>query len=70
MKTEGNHMVIPSHFKLSTAPLANEGAVVRCGPARFTVLTTRLLRLEHQAAGNFLDQASITAQGRPRRGPM
>lgn len=49
---------IPAHFKVEASPVAEAGAVVRCGAARFTVLTARLIRLEHHAEGRFEDRAS------------
>ena len=41
-------------------PLADEAATVRCGEARFTVLTPRLLRMEWSADGRFEDRATLT----------
>ncbi|MBN1964632.1 MAG: hypothetical protein JW910_08290, partial [Anaerolineae bacterium] len=50
--------MIPAHFKLPFAPAAADEAIVQCGGARFTVLTPRLLRLEYQPTGQFIDRAS------------
>jgi hypothetical protein len=49
-------------------PLADPAAVVTAGPARFTVLTSRLLRLEWAAGGAFEDRASYAFP--TRRGPV
>jgi alpha-glucosidase (family GH31 glycosyl hydrolase) len=49
---------VPSHFQLSFAPVANPGAVVHAGEARFTVLSSRLLRLEYDAGATFMDRPS------------
>ncbi len=53
-------MSIPSHFRLSVEPVAEAAAVVTLDAARFTVLTSRLIRLEYQADGRFIDRASQT----------
>ncbi len=44
---------IKSHFKVQTAPVAREAAVVHFGKARFTVLFDRLLRLEYDRDKRF-----------------
>ena len=49
-------------------PLADPGAVVTAGRARFTVLTARLLRLEWSAERRFEDRASYAFP--VRRGPV
>ena len=49
---------IPAHLKLSFAPKADPGAVVVAHHARFTILTSRLLRLEYDENGRFVDRAS------------
>ncbi|MFT8958782.1 MAG: TIM-barrel domain-containing protein, partial [Gluconobacter oxydans] len=41
------------------SPVADAGAVVRFGNARFTVLTDRLVRMEWAADGRFEDRASL-----------
>lgn len=51
-------MSIPVHFQLTFAPVAHEEAVVRGPRVRFTVLTSRLLRLEYDPAETFIDRAS------------
>jgi len=40
-------------------PVADEGAVVVCGNARFTVLTDRLIRMEWAQDGRFEDRATL-----------
>lgn len=49
---------IPAHFQLPVQPTANPAAVVVSGHARFTVLTSRLIRMEYAENGRFTDQAS------------
>ena len=41
-------------------PKAADSAEVRCGAARFTVLTDRLIRMEYSPGGNFDDRATLT----------
>ncbi|MCC7352218.1 MAG: DUF5110 domain-containing protein [Anaerolineae bacterium] len=45
-------------FRLSFDPVADPAAVVTGSSARFTVLTSRLLRLEYSPTGQFEDRAS------------
>ncbi len=45
-------------FPINFAGMANEGAVVTKGKARFTLLTSRLLRLEYSPSGDFEDRPS------------
>ncbi len=45
-------------------PLANPDAIVTSGKARFTVLTTRLLRLEWSETGQFEDRGSFAFPNR------
>ena len=40
-------------------PVADSSAQVRCGHARFTILTDRLIRMEWSPAGEFEDRASF-----------
>lgn len=47
-------------YTLHLCPSAREGAAVRGDCYRFTVLTDRLIRLEYQADGNFMDEATQT----------
>ncbi len=51
-------MQIPLHFQLPMLPAADPDAVVRLNNARFTVLTSRLIRMEFQPDGRFTDRAS------------
>ncbi|MCP4421746.1 MAG: hypothetical protein GY805_34470, partial [Chloroflexi bacterium] len=46
---------IPPQFQLNFQPLANPKAVVVVSSARFTVLTSRLIRLEFDKNGRFQD---------------
>jgi alpha-glucosidase (family GH31 glycosyl hydrolase) len=52
--------MIPTQFQLSLRPIANLGAIVRAPHARFTVLTSRLIRLEYSPTDQFEDHASQT----------
>jgi len=58
IKQAVGNLAANAKFGLPVDSRADENAVVRCGPARFSVLTTRLIRLEYQNDGNFSDQAS------------
>ena len=49
---------IPPQFQLDLQPLADPEAVVVVGLARFTVLASRLIRLEYDQNGRFQDNAS------------
>ncbi|GJM42618.1 MAG: alpha-glucosidase [Ardenticatenaceae bacterium] len=49
---------IPSHFQLDFQPVANPEAIVVAGSARFTVVTSRLIRLEFEENGRFQDAPS------------
>jgi alpha-glucosidase (family GH31 glycosyl hydrolase) len=51
-------MAIPSQFHLDLTPQADPAAVVTIGGARFTVLTSRLIRMEYSPSGPFEDHAS------------
>lgn len=46
-------------FVLSTHPKARPEAIVQGPDYRFTVLTDRLIRLEYQAEGRFMDDATL-----------
>jgi alpha-glucosidase (family GH31 glycosyl hydrolase) len=48
-----------SHAGESTDPHADAAAIVTSGNARFTILTSRLLRMEWAADGSFEDHASL-----------
>ena len=49
---------IPPQFQLDFQPVANPDAVVIAGSARFTLLTSRLIRLEYDENGRFQDNPS------------
>lgn len=49
---------IAAHSKVDQAPKAHPEAIVRAPNARFTVLTSRLIRLEFDPDETFVDQAS------------
>ncbi len=49
---------LPAYFRLATRPVADPHAVVQAGPARFTVLASRLLRLEYSPTAAFEDRPS------------
>jgi alpha-glucosidase (family GH31 glycosyl hydrolase) len=49
---------IPPHFKLHTHPVADPKAVVSVGNARFTLLTSRLVRMEYNPEARFEDRPS------------
>jgi alpha-glucosidase (family GH31 glycosyl hydrolase) len=51
-------MMLPDHFKLDVQPIANPEAIVTAQHVRFTVLTSRLLRLEYSPLDHFEDRAS------------
>ncbi len=48
----------PAYARLVFAPVADPAAVVHAGDARFTLLTSRLLRLEYSPTGRFEDRPS------------
>lgn len=50
--------VVSQQFMLELTPVASPDAVVYAGQARFTVLTSRLFRLEYHPEGRFEDRAS------------
>ena len=50
--------MLPDHFKLDDQPSAHPEAIVTAPHARFTVLTSRLLRLEFSPIDRFEDRAS------------
>ena len=51
---------IPSHFRLALAPQADPAAIVRAAGVRFTILTSRLIRMESDPAERFEDRATQT----------
>src|SRR5512135_3623609 len=50
--------MLPDHFKQDYQPVADPAAIVSVPHARFTVLTSRLLRLEYSPIDRFEDRAS------------
>ncbi|MCP4361642.1 MAG: hypothetical protein GY796_26830 [Chloroflexi bacterium] len=51
---------IPAHFQIPFRPVVDVNAVIVRGQAQFTVLTSRLIRLEYEEHGRFQDQPSQT----------
>jgi alpha-glucosidase (family GH31 glycosyl hydrolase) len=51
---------IMDHFKFPTKPIADEKAVIKGDHYRFTVLTSRLIRLEYSLNNHFEDRPSQT----------
>ncbi len=49
---------IPKHFQLQFDPIADPRAVIQAGKARFTLLTSRLVRIEYSPQGTFEDRPS------------
>ncbi|HPH94401.1 MAG TPA: glycoside hydrolase family 31 protein [Anaerolineaceae bacterium] len=49
---------IPAHFRLNASPVADPGAVVTEGEARFSILTPRLIRMEYSQDRRFEDRPS------------
>ena len=49
---------------VSNNPVAATNAIVKCGNARFTVLTPEMIRIEYSAKGTFEDQATFTVVNR------
>jgi alpha-glucosidase (family GH31 glycosyl hydrolase) len=62
-------MTLPERYVPDVEPVASPAAVVRGPDYRFTVLTPRLLRLEHDPDGTFEDRASQTFWYRDRQVP-
>ncbi len=50
--------MIPNQFQITTAPLAEVEAIVKTKDARFTILTSRMIRMEYDQNGDFEDRAS------------
>ena len=50
--------MLPDHFKLDIQPIADPAAIVTAPHVRFTILTSRLLRLEYSPIDQFEDRAS------------
>ncbi|MHB8625242.1 MAG: glycoside hydrolase family 31 protein [Aggregatilineales bacterium] len=51
-------------IRIEANPYAHLNSIVICGQARFTVLTSRLIRLEWSEAGEFEDRATFAFPGR------
>ncbi len=51
-------------YRYKTTPIANEGAIVKGDKYRFTVLTSRLIRIEYNEEGIFEDRATQLAVNR------
>ena len=47
---------IPAHFKIKADPKPNPRAVIAVGEARFTILTSRLIRMEYSPMATFDDR--------------
>jgi alpha-glucosidase (family GH31 glycosyl hydrolase) len=47
---------IPAHFKIKASPKPNSKAVIIFGEARFTILTSRLIRMEYSPTAVFDDR--------------
>lgn len=52
---------LPNHFRLPARPHAHPESIVQVAGARFTVLTPRLIRLEHSPTNTFEDRPSQMA---------
>ena len=50
--------MIPSQFRITTQPIAESGATIRMPQARFTILTSRFIRMEYDPADVFEDRPS------------
>ena len=60
---------IPSQFQLDFQPVADPNATIVAGSARFTILTSRLIRLEYEKNGRFQDSPSQPFWYRQQRVP-
>lgn len=49
---------VPAHLRPDVSPVAQPEAIVRAGPARFTVLLPGVVRLEYDPQEQFVDRAS------------
>ncbi|WNS44218.1 TIM-barrel domain-containing protein [Paenibacillus sp. MMS20-IR301] len=49
---------LPQHWRFTSEPAANPGAVVQGDGYRFTVLTSALIRMEYSPLGSFEDRAT------------
>ncbi|MCG6955889.1 MAG: glycoside hydrolase family 31 protein [Gemmatimonadetes bacterium] len=55
---------VPLGAQEARVPVADSAAVVRAGQARFTVLTSRMVRMEWSADGDFEDQGTLVVVNR------
>lgn len=60
-KVSSQNDVIKSH---DISPIAADSSVITAGNARFTVLTSQLIRMEWDSLGNFEDRASLVFTSR------
>ncbi len=60
---------LPNHLRPSADSSPNSDAVVTFGPARFTILFSRMIRLEYNQDGSFEDRPSQTFLHRNRPAP-
>lgn len=51
-------MIIPPHLQIPFQPVAQAGAVIIASHVRFTILTSRLIRLEYSPSDTFEDRPS------------
>ncbi len=64
------HTAFFERIKLDANPQAHSKSIVQCGNARFTVLTSRLIRLEWSVTGEFEDRATFAFPGRYAEPPQ
>ena len=57
-------LTVTAQGVVSNNPVAATNAIVKCGNARFTVLTPEMIRIEYSAKGTFEDQATFTVVNR------
>ena len=53
-------MCMQEEYRLQRKPIARKEAVVTGGKYRFTILTDRLMRMEYQEEGRFVDEPTQT----------
>lgn len=63
-KTHLDAQRLAPHLRLATDPAAAESSVIRGDRYRFTVLTSRMIRMEYNEDGSFEDRASQMALNR------
>ncbi len=57
-------------IKLHGNPIPNQTSVIVCGQARFTILTSRLIRLEWSTDSQFVDRSTFAFPSRYRETPV